>query len=388
MTNVDRKPSPQASNQGVITHESLPTGRAFAHISITSISVVARTDSDVRVEFPLNGLQLQWGGANNKLLFLSHPTKPGWSIFTRERSLLTQLEAVGAAHLSQKISTLRESSRIGLYRTFSVLLCCVVVVAAAIFLWKPFVATCATYIPFSWEKKLGEAVFLGIKQETTIIQNDALNREFKTLLEPLTATVGPISNDLQFYLAKSDTLNAFALPGGKVVVNSKTILEAGRLEELFGVLAHEISHVTQRHTARQIITVLGVYTVVDIVLGSGVGTVAAISQGASYLLQQGFSRDQERDADRTGLEYLHAAQIDPNGMIEFFQRIQEEHDKNIPLSEVEKALSFLSTHPATTDRISGLKDLIKAAPNQNYRTLDPKAFNTFKAKLRAELEKR
>jgi predicted Zn-dependent protease len=388
MTNFKTQGSTQPSNQGVITHDSLPTGRAFAQISVTSVSVVAKTDSDIRIEFPLNGLKLHWGGANNKLLFLSHPTKPGWSIFTRDRSLLAQLQATGAPHLSKELSVLKQHSRRNLRRSVYALVSIIALLATSILLWKPFVATCAYYIPFSWEKKLGEAVFLGIKQETTIIQSEELNKEFKKLLEPLTAAVGPISNDLQFYLAKSDTLNAFALPGGKVVVNSKTILEAGRLEELFGVLAHEISHVTQRHTARQIITVLGVYTAVDIVLGSGVGTVAAISQGASYLLQQGFSRDQERDADRTGLAYLHAAQIDPNGMIEFFQRIQEEHDKNITLSEVEKALSFLSTHPATADRIAELRDLIKSTPSQSYRTLDAKAFDTFKAKLRAELEKR
>lgn len=388
MTHVNTKRSTHPSNQGVIAHDSLPTGRAFAQISITAISVVAKAESDVRVEFPLSGLKLQWGGANNKLLFLSHPTKPGWSIFTRDRTLLSHLQASGAPQLAKEISALKKSSRKNLRRSLYVLVLLLGLLTATTLLWKPFVATCAYYIPFSWEKKLGEAVFLGIKRDTTIIENDDLRAEFKKLLEPLTTAVGPMSSELEFYLAKSDSLNAFALPGGKVVVNSKTILEAGRVEELFGVLAHEISHVSHRHTARQIITVLGVYTVVDIVLGSGVGTVAAVTQGASYLLQQGFSRDQERDADRTGLGYLQAAQIDPNGMIEFFQRIEREHDKDIPLGEVEKSLSFLSTHPATADRISELRELIKAAPSQTYRVFDPKGFDSFKARLRAELEKR
>jgi predicted Zn-dependent protease len=219
-----------------------------------------------------------------------------------------------------------------------------------------------------------------------VIADEELAKDFKALLEPLTSAVGPIGKDLEFYLAKSDTLNAFAIPGGKIVVNSKTILEAGRLEELYGVLAHEISHVSERHTARQIITVFGIYTVVDLVLGSGLGTVAAVTQGASYLLQQGFSREQERDADLHALQYLRAAQIDPHGMIEFFQRIEKEYSKDNPLGGLERSVAFFSTHPATSDRIEEIKALIASEPTLTYRSFDTEVFNAFKKKLRTYLE--
>jgi predicted Zn-dependent protease len=213
-----------------------------------------------------------------------------------------------------------------------------------------------------------------------------LRSDFSKLLEPLTTAVGERAADLEFYIAKSEDLNAFAIPGGKIIVNSRTILDAARPEELYGVLAHEISHVTLRHTARQIITVFGVYTAVDLVLGNIFGTVAAVTQGASYLLQQGFSRDQEREADQQGLAYLLAANIDPKGAVEFFQRIERDAARIYGLSELEKSLSFLSTHPETNERIAELTRQIEAEPQRSYRLFSAAEFDAFKERLREKLK--
>jgi predicted Zn-dependent protease len=386
MNHTNPTQSGSATIQGVVSHESLPTGRAFAKLTVTLHSLLAQADGNVEIELPLKGLTLSWGGANNKLLFLMHPNYPGWTIFTRDRSLLSRLQATGVADLSHSIQELHQARHRLRRRSFIILASLVAAVWGISILWKPFVATCASLIPFSWEKKLGDAVFVGVKTQTVIISDDGLRSDFSKLLEPLTTAVGERAADLEFYIAKSEDLNAFAIPGGKIIVNSRTILDAARPEELYGVLAHEISHVTLRHTARQIITVFGVYTAVDLVLGNIFGTVAAVTQGASYLLQQGFSRDQEREADQQGLAYLLAANIDPKGAVEFFQRIERDAARIYGLSELEKSLSFLSTHPETNERIAELTRQIEAEPQRSYRLFSAAEFDAFKERLREKLK--
>jgi predicted Zn-dependent protease len=244
---------------------------------------------------------------------------------------------------------------------------------------------CANVVPFSWEKKLGEAVFFTVQTQTPIVSDEGLTQELSRFVAPLKQVAGEKSDDLTFYIATSENLNAFALPGGKIILNSGTILNAARPEELYGVLAHEISHVTLRHTTRQMISVFGVYMAVDLILGNIIGTVAAVGQGASYLLQQGFSRDQEREADQQGLAYLLEAGIDPRGIIEFFNRIEREKAAHETLSEIDKNLSFLSTHPTSRERISDLSRQIEAHSQQAFRSFPSAEFDAFKEKLRTAL---
>ena len=385
MNHTNPAQSGSATIQGVVSHESLPTGRTFAKLTVTQHTILAEAEGDFAIEVPLKGLTLTCGGSNNKLIFLTHPDYPGWTIFTRDRSLLSHLQATGVADLLHSIQALHQRRRSIRRRSFIALTLLLVAVWGITILWKPFVATCASLIPFSWEKKLGDAVFVGVKTQTVIISDDGLRSDFSKLLEPLTTAVGERAADLEFYIAKSDDLNAFAIPGGKIIVNSRTILDAARPEELYGVLAHEISHVTLRHTARQIITVFAVYTAVDLVLGNVLGTVAAVTQSASYLLQQGFSRDQEREADQQGLTYLLAANIDPKGAVEFFQRIERDTARMYGLSELERSLSFLSTHPDTSERVAELTRQIEAGPQRSYRLFSAAEFESFKGRLREKL---
>jgi predicted Zn-dependent protease len=383
----DFQPSNQnvATIQCVISHRSLPAGRAFAKLAISNITILAQTEGDIEVELPLKGIKLEWGGANNKLLFVSHPDYPGWSIFTRDRTLIKRLESSGSEDVKDALSYLHRASSRSIRSALIALTALIAISWVVTLSWKPLIATCANLIPLSWEKKLGEAVFFGVKNQTSIISDEALTAELSRFVAPLTQAVGARGRDLQFYIARSENLNAFALPGGKIVVNSAAILGAARPEELYGVLAHEISHITLRHTARQIISVFGVYMTVDLILGNIVGTVAAVSQGASYLLQQGFSREQEREADLQGLRYLFEANIDPNGLIEFFNRLEHGKKTDGVLSDIDKSLSFLSTHPASSERIAELSALIKKQQGTVYRSFAMADFDALKEKLRAHL---
>ena len=120
-------------------------------------------------------------------------------------------------------------------------------------------------------------------------------------------------------VVKSDVVNAFALPGGYVVVFTGLMKKAESGEEVAGVLSHELNHVLQRHGLERIVKNLGLMTVAAIVFGNQQGLVGMMKQLGVELFTLKFGREQETEADLTGLQLLQRAKIDPSGMITVFR---------------------------------------------------------------------
>jgi beta-barrel assembly-enhancing protease len=180
-----------------------------------------------------------------------------------------------------------------------------------------------------------------------------------------------------FEIADYQEINAFALPGGPVWIHRGVIHAATNESQLAGVMAHEIAHIAQRHAADQLtkavvknfgLNILGAF------LGNSGGAGAA--QIAAGFLSNGiflkFSRDDEREADRVGLQIMTRAGWDARGMTELFQTLQREAKRNP--SSVE---TFFSTHPSPADRISRLR-----ADVARYRggTRDTRQFQNMRAR--------
>jgi predicted Zn-dependent protease len=156
-------------------------------------------------------------------------------------------------------------------------------------------------------------------------------------------------------VVKSPVVNAFALPGGSVVVFTGLIKEAKSPEEVAGVLGHELNHVLQRHGMERIVKTLGVMAVAAIVFGDQQGLIGLAKQLGVEIITLKYNRDQETEADLTGLRLLHKAKVDPAGMIAFFERLAQ--------SEKEKErVELLSTHPMSTARAERLKAELKTLP--------------------------
>jgi predicted Zn-dependent protease len=172
-------------------------------------------------------------------------------------------------------------------------------------------------------------------------------------------------------------VNAFALPGGFVYVTRGLLALAGNEAEMAGVLAHEIGHVTARHTAERYsqamaanigLTLLGVLT-------GGSQAAGAVNQAAglgAQLYLQGYSREQELEADMLGVRYLSQAGYDPNAMTSFFRKMRAQTQLDAVMAgrdpgEADR-FSFMSTHPRTVDRIAQAARLAKAAPVRDPKT--------------------
>ncbi len=181
----------------------------------------------------------------------------------------------------------------------------------------------------------------------------------------------------------SDEVNAFALPGGFFYVNSGLIMRAQEEAELAGVMAHEISHVTARHGTKQATKgeMMQLATIPLMLLGpggwAGYGIYQAL-QLAIPLSYLKFSRDDEREADFLGLQYMYKAGYDPNAYITFFERIQADEKRRpgtIP--------KFFSTHPPTPDRIAATqKEIARILPEKDEYIVTTSEFDQVRARLR------
>ena len=181
----------------------------------------------------------------------------------------------------------------------------------------------------------------------------------------------------------SDEVNAFALPGGFFYVNSGLILRAQEESELAGVMAHEISHVTARHGTKQATKgeMMQLATIPLMLLGPGGWAGYGIYQALQLAIPLSFlkfSRDDEREADFLGLQYMYKAGYDPNAYVTFFERIQADEKRRpgtIP--------KFFSTHPPTPERIAGAqKEIARILPEKDEYIVTTSEFDMVKARLR------
>ena len=223
-------------------------------------------------------------------------------------------------------------------------------------------------IPVEWEQKLGESAYHDFLARQEVMKEGpavtAVTEMIHRLTEPITEN--PYTFDIT--VVKSDVVNAFALPGGYIVVFTGLMKKAESSEEVAGVLAHELNHVLQRHGLERIVKQLGFVAVVSIVLGNQQGLGGVMKQLGVELMTLKFGRAQETEADLTGLQLLHCAKINPNGMITFFQRLVEKDEGRV---------EWFSTHPMSSARAERLKAELTDLPKQ---TPEPFTFDWTKVR--------
>ncbi len=182
----------------------------------------------------------------------------------------------------------------------------------------------------------------------------------------------------------SDVVNAFALPGGFFYVNSGLVLRAQEESELAGVMAHEISHVIARHGTKNATKgeLMQLATIPLILLGPGGWAGYGLYQGLNLIVPLTylkFSRNDEREADFLGLQYMYKAGYDPNSYVTFFERIQADERRQpgtIP--------RIFSTHPPTPERIQNVqKEIARILPAKEEYIVTTSEFDQVKARLRS-----
>jgi len=212
------------------------------------------------------------------------------------------------------------------------------------------VRSIAARVPPAWEQQLGEMAIKELQSKTTLLENSNWLAEINTLAEPLLKVIPNGEKKIQFFIADRSQPNAFALPGGFVVVNRGLLEIVESPEELQGVLAHELAHVTEKHLVRKLVAASGPVLIFGLFFHSNSGLMNTLSEGSGMVVVQGFSKEFETEADEVGWDYLVKANIDPRGMITMFQKFKAEEK-----SSVIKIPEAFSSHPLLEKRIARLE---------------------------------
>jgi predicted Zn-dependent protease len=235
-----------------------------------------------------------------------------------------------------------------------------------------------TLISVPQEIEIGRQENAQVRKQTAELR-DAQVAAYVTGLGRRLAKVAPGARyPYSFRVADYREINAFSLPGGPVWINRGVLRAAGNESQVAGVFAHEIAHIAQRHAADQMEkTLLARWSLG--VLGAMLGNVggAGTAQAAGAMVANGvflkFSRDDEAEADRVGLQLMTKAGWDGRGMTELFEVLRREANRDPSAVQV-----FFSTHPSPQDRIA---NLTAATARHRGGIRDTKEFQAVKAHL-------
>lgn len=247
-------------------------------------------------------------------------------------------------------------------------------------------------LPIHKERELGNEIMKKVRSHMRLHKDIEINQYINDLGQRLAAHSHAPLFDYQFFVVEDASINAFALPGGHIGINSGLIRETESESELAGVLAHEIAHVTERHIARQFAQSqrLNLQTAASILAAIFIGahnpqagSAAAMAGIAAPLQQQlSHSREHEREADRLGAQILSEAKFDPQGMPGFFERLTELSRNS------EKMPEYLRTHPLTQSRLSKARSIADRLQGGEILESGHHAFIRARLEVFARLDKR
>lgn len=237
------------------------------------------------------------------------------------------------------------------------------------------------------EVEMGQQYAMQINQQLPIVQDPELNRYINVLGDSIARlTERRDLPEWRFYIVDSREVNAFAVPGGFIYINRGLIERTQTMDQLAGVLGHEIGHIVKRHSIKQM----------EQQQGANIGlTLACVltsicnSQAAATAIQVGgtalfakFSRGDENEADEEGVRNVVRAGINPNGIPEMFQILINERNSTGGGGAV---ASWFATHPLEEDRIEETRRMIAAYDPAIVRSLtrDSQNFQRFKQSLRS-----
>lgn len=226
------------------------------------------------------------------------------------------------------------------------------------------------------EKKIGAQYQAELRKQMTFVRDPITVNYVRQFGSQLASSARPSPFDFRFYVVEDETVNAFAIPGGAMYVNTGLLMAVHNGAELAAVMSHEMGHVTARHMAKRVNKQRGTglvvnlfYLAVAILTGNpylaNAGGIAGQVAGQAFLAT--FSRDDEREADSLGFETMTAAGWNPNGMVTMFETLKKEGGGSSGMPQ------FLSTHPATDERIASARAMVESFPDPSrLRLVDPK----------------
>jgi Zn-dependent protease with chaperone function len=280
-------------------------------------------------------------------------------VLVSNKTIVSQIQATGAPRsiMDALAAMMAKKSKNSLGRAAVFATLALIVVGLGLGVWALFgyaANKAVSYIPPDWEKEIGKSAATGILQESKVCSDPELLRAMNEMGTRLLGGLGNSSFSFKLRVVDTKDVNAFALPGGYLFVNRGLIEQADDSFEVAGVLAHEIQHVMLRHGLHNVVRQAGTMILLSALVGDLGGIQQFLLYNAASLASMSFSRDQESAADEEGLNLMYKAGMDPTGLSRFLGKLAKEE------GAVTGALSILSTHPASKDRVEDLNRLVAA----------------------------
>jgi Zn-dependent protease with chaperone function len=266
-------------------------------------------------------------------------TYPIQSIEVESKEFADRLEKIFKENEKSWIRRVMNKNAMGMIK---VLLAFFVLLAAMYFFLVPYMAEkMARKVPLSFEEKLGNGIYDALKTGFTIDEKKTayINEFFRELKIPTSYTI-------HITVIKEDVANAFAMPGGNIVVHDKILAGMNNYEDLAALLSHEFTHVNNKHTTRSLFRQLGSTLFLSVLVGDLGAMGNVIISNADNLKGMSYSRKLEKEADMNGLEILNERKIDCNGFVRLFQFLKKESEK----ADIQPA-EWISSHPDLDKRI-------------------------------------
>ena len=342
--------------------DTFPATGQPCYVEMSATGLTVRFDDNVseagKRTVPFSAFSVSAGGLNHDQLVVRWGTgTQAYTLYLKDPALIrsfrasTPPELTGALEeTAAKVRQVRSRQR----TVWSIVLA--VVGGLALFLWfgsDLLVEFAVDRIPVEWEQKLGESAYRDFLMKQTLLKDGPAVAAVNEITQRLTEHIPNNPYKFEVSVVRSDVVNAFALPGGYVVVLTGLLQKAESGEEVAGVLSHELNHVLQRHGLDRMVKQIGLIGIMTIVFGDQQGLIGLMKQVGVELLTLKFGRAQETEADVTGLQLLYRAKIDPSGMVTFFQRLSEKENGRV---------EWLSTHPMSAGRAERLKAEIATLP--------------------------
>lgn len=344
-------------------HPETGAGEITGRVRFRQSSVRFESD-DFKVELPLDSLVLEWDPAKlSEGVRLAHPEMPGCRlhlesealeqpVFTRRSNLRRQIETVLRRRDARR--------RVRMCGWFVAGFAAFVVVGWLVS--RLAVEFIVQRVPVSYEVKLGEDAFAEAGEMWRIDDRDTNQlARMNGLRDRFLAALPKDDYDIRMHVVQDGTANAFALPGGRIMVTTGLLTLTQDDEEIAAILAHELAHVRHRHSLRQIVSAGGPALLMRVITGDSEGLLGALSVSFEFLLGQRFSRDLEREADESGWHYLVAADMDPRAMLRMMKKFQEEEAREGAMPD---HLQPMNSHPATQERIERLERMWEQFPDK------------------------
>jgi Zn-dependent protease with chaperone function len=341
---------------GGIFANSLENRREKIELIVEGQEVIVETDSGARFVFDHLDTTVEMGGASGHMIFL-HKDDRTITAFSEEKGFQEELMQSSFAPLLEGLVKKKQTAT---KRMLGYVFAGLGIVGLLLWLGFILLGNLAEYaigfLPPEVDQKFGELAGENMDHGGSEVFDAAIVEPVQEIVSILETAVREVDGKdwvFDVHVIDADIENAYALPGGYIVVYTGLLEEMERPEQLAGVLAHEMAHVTERHGLERIIKMVGVAFVVDGLLGDVEGMIALGAEFLSFSTINAYSRDAESEADLKGLAFLQEAQIDPRGLIEFFSKLEEiggDIDGMIP--------EWVSTHPDHQVRIQSIEESI------------------------------